>query len=559
MLSLQDDLKKSDEYYDSKNHELRFHSFDALYELKNIQVKVAFTNLDYEPSILILVSDTTYVSTITKLQSNDQFKTMVLASVSHELRTPLNGSMSMLQAVMADPRVPSSLHEMFLVPAFNSLKMQLRLVNDILDYSQIKANKFRMVFTQVNLKQLILDACGVVELQIKKKNLYLKVVYDDRITNYLKTDPNRFTQVLLNLLSNSVKFTSQGGITITCKLKHGMTNIVQIAVQDSGLGMKQEDVSRLFQQYTKIDLGDNAHMNSNGCGLGLNIANKLAMALGRGEDDHMLVESEEQKGSTFTFFIEDKDQENKVSLVNTGVDRTLTHMKLYQPLESKEKDRDSGEAKASWKKGATFGKSDTIEKSDRVYKGDSDLESISERASEKNDTLPVLRTEQEKHLLYSVHERASKQELGLSKTTTQQEKSEICTCPEVLIVDDDPMNTYSLEAMVGAFGITGTSAFNGQEALNKIEQRSGNLCGIHCRAFRFVFLDYEMPVMNGLQTAIRIRKGMSDGTYPNMRLIGCTGHEDQTKIQECLDAGIHQVITKPIYKKELKEILFPKD
>lgn len=517
MLDNLEELKSHPIFHVPNDEELKFIAFDAKYESQNIEVKVAFTSADFVTSIVLLLSDTTYVTTISTLKNNDSYKSMVLASVSHELRTPLNGSMSMLQAVIDDNKVPNSVRSMFVKPAINSLKMLLTLVNDILDYSQINANKFRMTFQAVNLKQLILDACSIVELQVKKKGLEIQLEYDNTIPSKFKTDPNRLTQILLNLLSNAIKFTQKGEIKVICKTENDDNSIVHISIKDSGIGMKPVDISKLFDNYTKIELGENAHMNSTGCGLGLNIANKLAMSLGRGEQDHMQVKSEVNKGSTFTFVIENKEEKADERF------NVLTLNTQAAMLETKD---------------------DALNASITEYAA-----ATSERVQNKDDMVIATQPKGKHSLIQDTTPPTSATKVTLNPDVALK----ICSCPDILIVDDDAMNVYSLESMVESLGFTFESAFNGQDACENFEKRLRSPCNEYCHGYRFVFLDYEMPLLNGPETAKRIRELSGD---QQLYIIGCTGHEEEEKIQTCINAGMNQVITKPIKKLDLKDLLY---
>ena len=306
---LKEVIKIINEGYELFNNEFFILTFDGIYGEKSVEVKILSTNFDDEECLQIIISDTTHRNTITKLERYDKYKNIILSTVSHEMRNPLNSSISMIQLAIDDPSISSKAKEEILEPCSRSLGMLANLVNDILDYAQISENKLKLVYKYIDIKELIYDACLLIEIQCQRKGLKIRVYADPDLPRLFKTDPNRLTQILLNLLSNALKFTSKGYIKIMIKIKDQNKSLIAISVQDTGIGIKEEDIPKLFQEFGKLDLAHNAKMNPTGCGLGLNISQKLAKCLGQenSEDCGITVESKAGKGTTFTFIIEDKN------------------------------------------------------------------------------------------------------------------------------------------------------------------------------------------------------------------------------------------------------------
>ena len=280
--------------------------FDGIYRGKSVEIRVVSTLFEGEKCLMMLFFDTTQRDLIAKLEQNDLYKNIVLSTVSHELRNPLNSSISMINLAVEDQQVPLKIREEILQPSLRSLGMLTNLINDILDYSQIQANTLKLVFQPTNLRQLIYDSCILIDTQCQRKELKLRVHIDSDIPEIINTDPNRLTQVLLNLLSNALKFTLTGYIRIVIKVVESDQDLILISVQDTGIGIKSEDISRLFQEYGKLDLGKNATINPTGCGLGLNISQKLAKRLGDDNSKGIEVKSEINQGTTFWFIIKNK-------------------------------------------------------------------------------------------------------------------------------------------------------------------------------------------------------------------------------------------------------------
>ena len=130
-----------------------------------------------------------------------------------------------------------------------------------------------------------------------------------------------------------------------------------------------------------------------------------------------------------------------------------------------------------------------------------------------------------------------------------------CHCPEILVVDDDAMNIYSLQTLLKSLGYMSDSAYNGLQAIQKIEKRLEKPCEKGCTNYKLVFLDYEMPIKNGIETAHYLTEKMEAGILPKFKMIGCTGHEDDDSKQRGYNAGMAGIIPKPINKGTLNEIV----
>ncbi|MCL7412994.1 MAG: PAS domain S-box protein [ANME-2 cluster archaeon] len=228
-----------------------------------------------------------------RLQELDRLKSMFIARTSHELRTPLNsiiGFTSILLEGWSGELNPEQTEQLEMV--HTSGKHLLNLINDVIDISKIEAGKLDVFISEFKLREVMDEAVSVVRNDIDEKGLTLTVEVED-IT--LISDRRRLLQSILNLLSNAVKFTEKGNISIQTK---SINSNINISVTDSGIGVKQEDIPKLFTPFVRLEspLTD----RTSGTGLGLYLTKKLVMeALGGAVD----VISEYGKGSTFTLII----------------------------------------------------------------------------------------------------------------------------------------------------------------------------------------------------------------------------------------------------------------
>lgn len=209
-----------------------------------------------------------------KAESANIAKSEFLANMSHELRTPLNGILGMLSVLEGDSLTQGQKENVNI--AKSSSKSLLSLINDILDFSKIESGNIELESHSFNLRDLLKEVSNVVHFQVQEKKIDLNFYVDSKIPEVLQADSFRFKQILLNLTNNAVKFTDSGAVNIIscldkierkcCKLK--------IYITDSGIGIKQEDIVKLFNRFSQADSSDNK--KHSGTGLGLVIAKKLA-------------------------------------------------------------------------------------------------------------------------------------------------------------------------------------------------------------------------------------------------------------------------------------------
>jgi len=226
-----------------------------------------------------------------KAQAADRIKSAFLATMSHELRTPLNsiiGFTGILLQELAGPLNPEQYKQMTMVQ--NSSRHLLALINDVLDISKIEAGQLELSPAPFDLKASIEKAIALILPLVEKKGIALTVDVADGIGT-AHTDQRRFEQILLNLLSNACKFTEKGEIRVACGIENGQ---VLLSVSDTGIGMRPEEISSIFQPFHQIDSG--LSRKHEGTGLGLSICKKLLERMGGTID----VKSRWAEGSTFT-------------------------------------------------------------------------------------------------------------------------------------------------------------------------------------------------------------------------------------------------------------------
>jgi signal transduction histidine kinase/DNA-binding NarL/FixJ family response regulator len=363
-----------------------------------------------------------------------QIKTDFIANMSHELRTPLNGVLGVL-ALLSDQDLNEQQSELVDV-AEASGKHLLGVINDILDFSKIEADKISLEYSALEIRPYIKTLCAPFELQAKQKKISFKFDVDEQVPDYLMVDSLRLTQIISNLLSNALKFTHKGGVSLSF-VKHA--EAYRISVTDTGIGISSANLDSIFAAFEQAD--NSITREFGGTGLGMSITKKLVTMFG----GKVNVTSEMGKGSCFVVDL---------------------------PFQS----------------------ANQIELSELT------------KDSNSNDKVQAL---------------------------------------DILLVEDNAINQMVATKLIEGWGCEVALAENGQIALECLAKRT----------FDVVLMDLQMPVMGGIQATEFIRSGSNGVLSANtdVPIIAMTAHSSQAHIDECIQAGMNDHISKPIDRDLLKQ------
>ena len=220
--------------------------------------------------------------------------------MSHEIRTPINAVLGMDEMIIRE--TDNDVIRSYAYDIRNAGKMLLSIINDILDYSKIEAGKMEIVDVSYRIDTVISDINNMISIKAKEKNLQFNIIVNNKMPSVLLGDEVRIKQIIVNLLTNAVKYTEKGEVTFRidyCPLEDDRIGLM-VRVEDTGIGMKQEDMKELFSEFARLDVQRNRKVE--GTGLGMSIVVRLLEQM----NSKLEVESVYGQGSVFSFVLPQK-------------------------------------------------------------------------------------------------------------------------------------------------------------------------------------------------------------------------------------------------------------
>lgn len=260
---------------------------------KTFECKASSTSWEGKSAATLLLRDVTALILLEQAKHDDKLKNVMLRSVSHELRTPANAFTNLLERALSCIDLPDKARQI-LELAHDNCKHLLHVVNDLLDYSQFLHGSFRLAKCKFDVGHIVKSSFKPYKYMIKSAGLVSELFIDPEIPAFGFNDPNRISQVIMNLLSNATKFTRYGKIKLEAVMEG--INTVRVSVTDTGVGISKEQQGNLCSLFGRLK--ENESLNPQGCGLGLHISNLLAIQLGNTE---LMVNSDIGLGTSFSF------------------------------------------------------------------------------------------------------------------------------------------------------------------------------------------------------------------------------------------------------------------
>ncbi len=375
-----------------------------------------------------------------------------LSNMSHEIRTPMNGILGFLELLEYTPLDEEQ--KEFVDNARGSTKLLLQLVNDILDFSKLEAKKVHLEHITFDIRSVINETIALIEHKSKEKKLPITTVYSSDVPVRAIGDPTRFQQILINLLTNAIKFTELGYIQVKVMSLNDNKNTLnpetselEISIEDTGIGMTEEQIKSLFTPFTQASSSTTREYG--GTGLGLTICKDLVELM----QGSISIESTKGKGSIFKFNI------------------ILGYDSSYEE----------------------------------------NIESI--------DTVKEISKPSE-----------------LLQTFTDKK-------PEILLVEDNSINQKLFETFLKKQSLQCDIVENGQQAVEATSKKS----------YDIVFMDCQMPVMNGFEATRKIRS--LEGNLKHTPIVALTANAMDGDREDAIAAGMDEYITKPIHFKLVNSIM----
>ncbi|UAB71991.1 response regulator [Vibrio sp. SCSIO 43132] len=523
-----------------------------------------------------------------KAEEAVEVKSMFLANMSHEIRTPMNAIIGMAHLALKTDMSPKQRD--YVSKIHSSGTLLLGIINDILDFSKIEAGKLEMESIEFTLDDVFRNVSTVTGQKAFEKNLELLFHIPRTIPQQLIGDPLRIGQVIINLVNNSVKFTEQGEITVSVDLLEQIGDRIELefTVADTGIGMTREQSSRLFTAFTQAD--GSTTRKYGGTGLGLSICRRLVELMG----GTIRVDSEPDEGSRFVFNVwfdladqiaSSKDRltalrpdmldELKVLIVDDNrhaveimsemletlpIQPEVAHngKEAFDMVEQHIKDENpyslvlmdwnmpelNGIETVSMMRDSIGNESlpkvvmVTAYDKDEVKKASNDIEIANYL------TKPVSQSSLYDCLieLFTDVDRA----LEIAEEVRSEDNDEFKGL-RVLLTEDNEINQQIAFELMSGKGMEVTIANNGKEALEHLsESGEGEV------PFDIMFMDLQMPVMDGYEASKRIR---SNCRYEDIPLIAMTAHAMVEERERCLNLGMNDHISKPIDPETLYQLI----
>ena len=508
-------------------------------------------------------------------ESATRAKSDFLANMSHEIRTPMNAVIG-LGGLLERTKLDIKQHD-YVEKINNSAKNLLGIINDILDFSKIEAGKLDIEKIPFKVDDVLGNLSSVISMKAFEKGIEFAILKEANIAEQLIGDPLRLNQILLNLSNNAIKFTDEGEVVLNIEMVSSKAKEVKLkfVIKDTGIGMTEEQVGRLFKAFTQADTSITRKYG--GTGLGLTISKKLIDMM----KGNISVESEYGKGTSFIFempfevveaqeermsIIPESIKDLKIAVIDDNETARIVYQNYLKVMPKEVQYYNSGETfLKDWKPGKfdllfmdyRMPGLDGIETWMKVKNEESEQklpkiimvtaygkEKVIKEATDAGIQSILMKPVTHSTLFDTLLQTVNNDEWGVVKRN-RKEADRLIVAPhlegvKILLVEDNLINQQVASEYLEDLGISIAIANHGKEALDKVLKEMNE--------YDLVLMDLQMPVMDGMTASREIRKKISSDVLP---IIALSADVMVETVRNIYEAGMQDHVAKPINLEEL--------